>query len=174
MLALGATCFDAVSLSGASKTLGVGYLCSQMAQGFSAVKAKVVFEGQCGFGDVRDQGEPRMKEAVREGNFVVSVVAREVNGGVWGAGREIWVARCDLGEGMVMGEGCLSLPMLVDGFPHNSYLPFCFLPQAWVALCCKQVLTLGSVEGCHKPGMQNGNWGAAVSVSESATFIVGM
>lgn len=170
MLALGAACFDSVSLSGASKTLGVGYLCSQLAQGFSAVKAKVVFEGQCGFGDIRDQGELRMKEAIWEGDFVVSVVPREVKGGVWEAGCEIWVARCDLGEGAVMGEGCLSLLILVDGFPHNSYLPFCFLPQAQVALCCKQVLTLGSVGGCHKPGMQNGNWGAVVSVSESATF----
>lgn len=147
MLALGAACFDSVSLSGASKTLGVGYLCSQLAQGFSAVKAKVVFEGQCGFGDIRDQGELRMKEAIWEGDFVVSVVPREVKGGVWEAGCEIWVARCDLGEGAVMGEGCLSLLILVDGFPHNSYLPFCFLPQAQVALCCKQVLTLGSVGG---------------------------
>lgn len=85
MLALGATCFDSVSLSGASKTLGVGYLHSQLAQGFSAVKAKVVFEGQCGFGDIRDQGELRMKEAVWEGDFVVSVVPREVKGGVWGS-----------------------------------------------------------------------------------------
>lgn len=129
-----------------------------------------MFEGQCGFGDIRDQGELRMKEAIWEGDFVVSVVPREVKGGVWEAGCEIWVARCDLGEGAVMGEGCLSLLILVDGFPHNSYLPFCFLPQAQVALCCKQVLTLGSVGGCHKPGMQNGNWGAVVSVSESATF----
>ncbi|OPJ90186.1 hypothetical protein AV530_014788 [Patagioenas fasciata monilis] len=44
----------------ASKTLGVGYLRSQMAQGFSAVKAKVVFEGHCGFGDFRDQWDAGM------------------------------------------------------------------------------------------------------------------
>lgn len=49
-----------VPLSGASKTLGVGYLCSQMAQGFSAAKAKVVFEGHCGFGDFRDQWDAGM------------------------------------------------------------------------------------------------------------------
>lgn len=51
---------DSVSLSGASKTLGIGYLCSQMAQGFSAAKAKVVFEGHCGFGDFRDQWDAGM------------------------------------------------------------------------------------------------------------------
>jgi len=60
-----------------------------------------VFEGQRGFGDVRDEGELGVKQAVREGGFVV--VPREVKGGVWGAGCEIWVARCDLGEGTVMG-----------------------------------------------------------------------
>lgn len=173
MPALGAACFDSISLSGASRT-GVGYLPSQMAQGFSAVKAKVVFEGQCGFEDVSDQGEPGMEEAVREGDVVVSVVPREVKGGVWGGGHEICVAGCDVGEGAVIGEGCLSLPMLLDGLPHNSYLPFCFLPQARVDLCCKQIPTLGSVERKCKPGMQNGNRGAGVSLSESDTVLVGM
>lgn len=90
MLAPGAACFDSISLSGASKTLGVGYLCSQMAQSFSAVKAKVACEGQCGFRDFRVQGEPGMKGTVRrERDFVVSVVPREVKGSVWGAGCEI-------------------------------------------------------------------------------------
>lgn len=79
-----------------------------MAQGFSAAKAEVVFEGQCGFGDIRDQGELGMKEAIRRGDFVVLVVPREEEGGVWGAGLEIWVARYDLREGVVMGEGRLS------------------------------------------------------------------
>lgn len=73
------------------------------------MKAKVVFEGQRGFGDVRDQGETGMKEATTGDDFVVSVVPREVKGGVGRIGHEIWVARCDLGEGAVMGEGCLSL-----------------------------------------------------------------
>lgn len=89
----------------------------KMAQGFSAAKAKVVFEGDCGFWDFRDQ---------------------------WDPGRYRWE-----------GKGCVSLPMLLDGFPCNSYLPFCFLPQAWVALCCKQTLTLWAQWRCHKPGMQN-------------------
>lgn len=48
----GAACFGSVSLSGASKSL-VLVTYPQMARGFSAVKAKVVSEGQRGFGDVR-------------------------------------------------------------------------------------------------------------------------
>jgi len=31
--------------------------------------------------------------------------------------------------------------MLADGFPHNPCLPFCFVPEARVALSCEQVLT---------------------------------
>lgn len=76
-----------------------------------------------------------MKEAVRKEDLVMVVVPREVKGGVCGTGCEIWVPACDLGR----GQWCVrdvSLPILVDGFPHNSCLPSCFLAQVQVTLCC--------------------------------------
>lgn len=83
---------------------------------------------------------------------VVSVLYTErcVGSRLWDLGSKMWSQ-----EGG--GDGWLFSPMLVGGFPHYSYLSFCFLSQGQVALCCKQVLTLGSVHGCHKPRMQNGN-----------------
>lgn len=54
---------------------------------------------------------------------MVSVLHREVKRGVGGAGCEIWAARCDLREVVVMGHS-LSSSMLVHGFPHYSYLSF--------------------------------------------------
>lgn len=165
---LHAACFDSILLSGARKTPGVGYLRSQMAQGFSALKAKVVFEGQCGVGD----------SWLRVGLWREGELGRKgTRWWQWYSGR--WREAGGQRTGR-FGQQGLSFS------PHTSWwvssIPSC--PSVLWHLSTKPTESgvtcfvlqtapdsVGLVGGCHKPLMQSGNGTSGQHIGESLSLL---